>query len=333
MVAGTLMPTLVLLSVLWAAGGALPQHGPAAKSSQASPEAAARQRQRATVRAKAETTVSKLEQAADPAVRVAACEARGRKARSTACTDTLKSARQLSDAGASVDALAARVAAGDANAAAELRALSASIKDKDPAAAIEGIRALPGNDGADTLQEMTASDKPEIRQLAADALAEKDPAAARELVKQAMAGQGRKDVAFQAALGLAAGGDSELMTQVAGWLPTLQGRDRFKAAEALARQGVTEAVHVLSEIARNGDDELLRLNAAAALVDLDRAAAEAAVARALESDNIWVRGEAASLAPRLGDEWLDRVQALLDDPSEWVRLRAAAAVVKAAPHQ
>ena len=315
--------------------GATPPAGANETTAKPQPSAAeaAAQKQRAAVRAEAEKTVSSFADAKDPSLKVAACEAPDSPLPEATCEPVLKSAKRSSVNVARVNDLAKKSAAGDTQAADELKRFTQELKDKDPAAAIEAAKSFPGTEGAELLRDLTSSQQPDVRQMAAAALADKDPDQARELIKQAMSGKGGADVGFQAAVSLAAGGDSENLARVSHWLPTLQGRDRFKAATALSKQQSADGVEALTQIARSGEDEMLRLEAAAALVDSHPAVAAEAVSRGLQSENMWVRGEAASIAPRLGDEWIDRVKALLNDPNEWVRLRAAAAVLKATPRK
>jgi hypothetical protein len=329
------MPTgvFVLLACLMTGTqqGAAPPADAKKTTAQAQPsaaEAAAARKRRAAVRAEAEKTVSGFAESKDVALKVAACEAPDSPLPAATCDPVLKSAKRSSVNVARVNDLAAKSAAGDAQAADELKRFTQELKDKDPAAAIEAVRSFAGTEGAEVLRELTASKQPEVRQMAAAALADKDPDQARELVKQAMTGKGPSDAGFQAAVGLAAAGDAEYLSRVSQWLPTLQGRDRFKAATALSKQQSADGIDALTQIARSGDDEMLRLEAAASLVEINPAAAAEAVSRGLQSENMWVRAEAASIAPRLGDEWIDRVKALLTDPNEYVRLRAAAAVLK-----
>jgi HEAT repeat protein len=294
-----------------------------------SPDPKTAARRRAAIRQEAEDVVWKFADAKDPEVRATVCESGITVIDTDACERAIKAVNPSAVHLKRITDLAARVATGDNDATDALRGLTEELKDKDPAAAIAGARAMQGPDGAGLLRDLTASPKPEIRELAAAALAEKDPDHARQLVKEALGGRGPADVAFQAAIGLAASGDAEQVARVSEWLPNLQGRDRMKAATALVKSGSLDGVPALAQLARHADDEMLRLHAASALIGLDEAAAGDAVARALESENLWVRGEAASLAPRLGEDWLERVKPLLNDPSEWVRLRAAKALLGA----
>lgn len=329
------MSTGVLFVLIWLSAVAQqpPSSSSATPASSATPQSAAESKaakpQRAVIRAEAEKTVSGFADAKDPALQAAVCEADSSLIPGATCERARKAMDPSAVAKARISELATKSDGGDADAAEELRRFTEELKTKDPAAAIEGVRAMDGRDGSEMLRELTTSQKPEIRELAAGALAEKDPDQARELVKQALAGKGQWDVAFQAAVGLAAAGDAEQVTRVSEWLPTLRGRAQFTAASALMKSGSVDGVTTLAQIARSADDEMLRLHAAAALIGVDSVAAGDAVSHALDSENLWVRGEAAALAARLGDEWLDRVKSLLSDSNEWVRLRAATALLTA----
>ena len=74
---------------------------------------------------------------------------------------------------------------------------------------------------------------------------------------------------------------------------------------------------------------MLQLEAAAALAQVRPEIAAEVVERALASPNVWVRGQAASVAARLGYGWSERVRGILEqDSSSWVRLQAATGVLR-----
>jgi hypothetical protein len=265
----------------------------------------------------------------DAQVRVASCDLLEEGAR----TDTVDkrctaAGRKGEPTKSSVASLREQAKAGDADAIAELKRMSDELAKSNPTLAVEALAALPGEDGVDNLRELMASAEPEVRRSAAGALSVKKPEEGKKLIEQATKREAPSDVGFEAALGLAQNGDRDEIKRVSGWLPQLHGRDQFKAAGALASTGEIEGTNTLVTIAQKGDDDMLRLEAARALVKSRPDIASEAVEKGLASRNVWIRAEAASLASSLGPEWEERVRLLLADESSWVRLQAARGVLQ-----
>jgi HEAT repeat protein len=229
---------------------------------------------------------------------------------------------------AEIATLAENARAGQPEAIERLRELASGLQKTDPSNAIDALAALPGQEGLDDLRALMKSSEPTVRGKAAAALSEKSPEEARKLVEQALKREAPSDLGFEAALGLAEAGQPEDVKRVSDWLPQLRGRNQFKAAGALAATGDVAGTKVLVDIAQKGDDDLLRLEAARALVKSRPDVAAEAVEAALANPNVWVRGEAASLASQLGPAWDARIRSLLDDESSWVRLQAARGVLR-----
>lgn len=265
-----------------------------------------------------------LVRAADPELQAAACDMLGEENGNVCADAPLADARRRRR---EVAALKEKVLAGDPEALDRLRTAADELMKTDPLLAVESIEALPGDEAAERLQTLMTYTVPEVRRAAAALLPAKAPDAARTLVSRAITGAAPADVGFQAAVGLAKAGDRSQLTQVTAWLPNLHGRDRFQAAAALSANQNSDGTSALVEIARSGDDETLRLEAAEALAESRPEVTAQAVERALASDNVWIRARGAALAAQLGPEWSDRVRRLLADRSPWVRLQAARGVL------
>ena len=287
------------------------------------------------LQAKAAKVAKALASSDDPQLKQASCELLGNNKKNPSLQDLADDTVQICATDSGVDssvrarilALTSEVQVGKAAALDELRRLGESLMKSNPTLAVDAVASLPGTDGTDELSELLGSNLPEVRERAANALSAKSPEEARKLVERASKGQTPADVGFQAALGLARTGDRDEVKRVSGWLPQLQGQAQLQAADALAQAGMGEGATVLAKIAQQASDDMLQIQAARALVDLRPDITAQVVERGLVSPNVWIRAEAAALAPRLGPAWSERVQELLSDSSSWVRLQAAAGVL------
>jgi HEAT repeat protein len=171
---------------------------------------------------------------------------------------------------------------------------------------------------------------PDVRLTAAISLAEKGEAPpASELVERL--GIGREERSLLVAslfkeIARHRSGDLELLLR-----DERTPRDaRVAAVEALAGSGRYELVPLIAQVVLDtppGDRVLPRY--LHALAEFGHPAAEAAVARCLESPRPQVRGAAAAAAGRIGLASLaSRLEALLEDPSWGVRFSAGRALAR-----
>ena len=240
--------------------------------------------------------------------------------------------RQISEknrgaqAGAFADAALARL--GDSGAVSRLSSgeWAAGVRDKN--GVVEILDTVPGPASTAQLRGLLDEASPQTRSLAAAALArrgDKDSIAAL----RSMLSDEWPEVRSWAALALRQLGDSAGDETVARMMKSPVAEVRVDAV--IADRSVPDATRT-SELKAALDDASseVRLKAARALATLEPTAAQAALAKLTADGNPAIRTEAAAALEQFAPIDVGLSRRLMTDGSDWVRVHAAGAALKAA---
>lgn len=274
-------------------------------------------------------TVSELSKAADADVRNAACAATVPYSRDKFCVSALQAL--MNDANAT---FAARLVAVNALKAAQdpfadkaLQSIASQAAAQHPVDAAALLSDVAPSISVPLLRNMLAGADPQQQYAAAFVLAGMtDKSATEALAQNVDHVSGAAKIA--AVAGLAGAGDAANRAKLVEALPLLRGRDLLVAGRALQRVGDPRGTRTLTGLL-GSDDESLALDAAAALTTgPEQARAKAAVHAGVLSKNPVVRAQALKLWRRAGWPSDPDIRMLLADADPWVRIEAAAVVMK-----
>jgi HEAT repeat protein len=208
-----------------------------------------------------------------------------------------------------------------------LRRFQQSARSRYPTEArtvVDAARRLPASLAVPVLSSLLENPERDIQTAAVWNLGEFKTPAAKTALARYLAGP-RPIAAGAARVSLALCGDEQQLSALAEELPTMQGADLLAVGSVLHAKGDRRGRTAIMQVA-HGEDELLRIRAAALLNGDPAPLVQGVLDRALDSDNIWIRAaalEAFRDSPGLS---LARARRFLADPEPWVRLRAAQAV-------
>jgi HEAT repeat protein len=225
---------------------------------------------------------------------------------------------------AQLQAASALVQAGEAQAEALLVARAEALQRQDPLAATQALGSIRSDSVIPALARLLSEGDVHTQRAAAEALGRQSTAAAAPL-KALLRRDSHSLAALAARAALVRLGDRGEREAVVGLLPQLRGTDLLEPAAALLAVGDARGVGPLRDVA-NGPDEMLRLDAAAALRPYDAALADSVIDAGLRSPNAWVRAHAIEALRASGRAADAQLQQLLQDTNELVRLRAAEAL-------
>jgi HEAT repeat protein len=126
-------------------------------------------------------------------------------------------------------------------------------------------------------------------------------------------------------IGLAASGDQDSLKIVNETLPLMKGRDLLEAGRALVALKDPRGTPILRSLAQEGD-EMLRIEAAEALHDIEPSQSARLIQSASENANPWVRARALEAAATLRIAPTVSMRRAMLDSNSWVAVWAVQAV-------
>lgn len=216
---------------------------------------------------------------------------------------------------------------GEPGAEAELLRQADALRAQD---GFTAARALGGRSSpavAAALGRILDDPSPFAQMAAAEELGRQPAAAAVPVLKKYL--QNAQSVGRLAALtALTRHGDAAARETLGSMIGGIRGTELLPAGAALLAVGDKRGLAAVQQAA-TGDNELTRLDAAAALRPYDAPAADAIIDAGLASSNVWLRLRALESFERTGRKPTANVQALLSDSDEAVRVRAAQVIASA----
>ena len=269
----------------------------------------------------------------DPALVTAACESILAQTPGDECRKTLE--KQTTDSAstpiARLGALAALARAGDKTALARYKAAAATAGAREQRAVIDTVKGLPAEVAVPALAPALASSDGGMQFAAAGALGDYNVPSSKAALQQFLAGSPNPVARGAARLSLARLGDQTMLEPFLASFAELQGGTLLTVGEILRSRKDSRAEDAFMRVAQ-GDDELLRVRAAAELQGTKREVlAQATLDAALGGGNPWLR--AAALEEFRSGELLSiaRARPFLIDQNPWVKLRAVEAVLARFP--
>jgi HEAT repeat protein len=205
----------------------------------------------------------------------------------------------------------------------ELTRTVAAAARADDRALAQGLIGLPDEVAVPVWTRLAETGPREVQYLAIGALGRADTPEARRALEAIKKRGAPPGLTFAVTMALARAGDAASLGELKKAIPLLQGSDVLAVAEILQANGETAAATPLLRQAAGGDNELVRVEAAARLGPGDAELAGTVLKSARASENPLVRA-AAFQAFRASP--LLEIPAILEglgDPDPWVRLRAA----------
>jgi HEAT repeat protein len=201
---------------------------------------------------------------------------------------------------------------------------------QSPSAAAEALAQVDSAASRGALKRLAAdSDNADARYMATMALARMRGddlvPVLRTIASEKSAGAAR----LAAFIGLAANGDAEGLKVLNETLPLIKGRERVEAALALIALNDPRGPSLLAEVAE-GDNEMLRIDAAEAMFSTRREAAERVILNGLASGNPWVRARAIRAVETVKMPQPAAVRRAMIDANSWVAASATRAVLREA---
>jgi HEAT repeats len=166
---------------------------------------------------------------------------------------------------------------------------------------------------------------PEVQYSAAAQLGQTHSEAAKNALRAFITGRPDSPVRHAAVLSLGLLGDQNGLDEVRRLLPNLTGDDRLTAARALAAAG-DPAAEQLFQDSIGGESDSVRIDAAVQMARLSPPQARDTLRSGLGASNVFIRAAAAQGYATLNWEPTRELRALLLDPNDIVRLRAAQAM-------
>jgi hypothetical protein len=263
----------------------------------------------------------------DPVLAIDACRALLRRGANPCGAARLAEAKDASKPMA-VRLAAVRALTDAASPPASLPALTRTIvasAGPDERALAQGLVGLPAEIAVPIWTRLAEKGPREVQYLAIGALGKAGTPEARRALDAIRKRGAPQGLSFAVTVASAASGDPASLAELKKAIPLLQGSDVLAAAEILQAQGDAAAAAPLLRRAAEGDNEILRIEAAAKLGPADVDLARNVLKSARASENPILR--AAALAAFRASPLLD-IPALLDglaDQNPWVRLRAGEA--------
>lgn len=193
----------------------------------------------------------------------------------------------------------------------------------------DAARSLPPESAVPVLATLLARGGPDVQYLAAAGLGRMKTPESHAALVSFVHSRPPSPARASAWISLAELGNPEALQQVAEALPLLDGSDLVAAARALHNTNDERGTRALRRIA-DGQDQMLRLDAAAALATKEPQYGQRLIDVGLRAPNPWVRAHALSVLRTLGSRVAEPHQRMMLDPDGWVRLRAAELVLSAA---
>jgi hypothetical protein len=213
--------------------------------------------------------------------------------------------------------------------------LTADFTPDDWGSVVEAAADFPPAVAVRLLRQALAGGSDGVRFSAIEELRKLHDPAAIALLKQWSERQGVPGQ-FVALGAVAESGDADALAAVKTLLPELFGRDLLAAGVALSQSGDKRGREILSQLLA-ADEELLRLDAAAALIRFGVPAGNEYLLGGLGETNPWLRLRTLELWRALA---VDEVTSgppppqawrLLNDAMPWIRVRAAQLVLASTP--
>jgi hypothetical protein len=263
----------------------------------------------------------------DPAVRVYACVALLTIGEDGCEKDLRAWANDATlDVASRLEAAAALFRANKSDSRALLEQIVRSTELVSPSAVADALGRLPAGFATSVLVRLASSDNRDARYLAALALSRETSREAQQTLRVLASDETNRAARLAAYIGLARAGDRDALEFVEDALPFLRGRELLETGRAfLARRDARGHSIVLSVL--EGDNELLRFDAAETLWATDRRRAEAVVFAGIASGNPWIRARALQVAAGARMSAVAAIRREVASANPWVAVRAAHAVL------
>ena len=265
----------------------------------------------------------------DPAVRVYACVALLALA-DPACEKDLRTwANDGSlDVPSRLEAAAALFRANKSDSRALLEQVVRSTQETSAPAVADALGRLPAGFATSVLVRLASSENRDARYLAALALSRETSPEAQQTLRMLAADPMGGAARLAAHIGLARAGDREALKVVEDALPLLRGRELLETGRAfIARRDPRGTAIVISVL--EGDNELLRFDAAETLRTTDPRRADAVILAGIASSNPWIRARALQAAAGARMPAVASIRREVASTNPWVAVRAAQAVLAA----
>jgi hypothetical protein len=263
----------------------------------------------------------------DPAVRVYACVALLTIGEDECERDLRVWANDGSlDVASRLEAAASLFRANKPDSRALLEQIVRSTEQTSPSTVADAVGRLPVGFATSVLVRLASSDNRDARYLAALALSRETSREAQQTLRVLASDESNRAARLAAYIGLARAGDRDALKFVEDALPFLRGRELLETGRAfLARRDPRGPSIVLSVL--EGDNELLRFDAAETLWATDRRRAEAIVFAGIASGNPWIRARALQVAAGARMSAVAEIRREVASTNPWVAVRAAQAVL------
>jgi HEAT repeat protein len=265
----------------------------------------------------------------DPAVRVYACVALLTIGEEECEKDLRAWANDGSlDVASRLEAAAALFRANKPDSRALLEQIVQSTEQTSPSAVADALGRLPAGFATPVLIRFASSENRDARYLAALALSRETSREAQQTLRAVAADETAGAARLAAHIGLARAGDRDALKFVEDALPFLGGRELLETGRAfLARRDPRGQAIVVSVL--EGDNELLRFDAAETLRTSDPRRADAVVLAGIASANPWIRARALQAAAGARMPAVAAIRREVASANPWVAVRAAQAVLAA----
>lgn len=208
-----------------------------------------------------------------------------------------------------------------------LSALVTQFTGEDWSAVVDAADAFPIAVAVRLLEQAIAAGSEGVQFAAIERLSRLDDASALPVLRP-WAGRPAAAGRLIALSAVARAGDREALAELEHLLPELRGADLLAAGIALAAQKRPRGLEAIRHVF-DGDDELLQLEAAAALVRLDDPAGRARLEAELGNANVWMRLRALEKFRETALPVNAQVWRQMNDDMAWVRVRAAQVALQA----
>ena len=202
-----------------------------------------------------------------------------------------------------------------------LQGLVSQFTADDWNSVVDGVDAFPPDVAVRLLEQAIAAGGEGVQFSAIDRLSRIDHDSALPVLRRWSGREGAPG-RLVALAAVARRGDTEALAEIDRLLPDLRGADLLAAGIALSARkdprGLEAIRHVLG-----GDDELLQLEAAAALVRLDDPSGRTRLEAELGNANVWIRLRALEKIRETEMPVSAEVWRQMNDDMPWVRVRAA----------
>jgi HEAT repeat protein len=218
-------------------------------------------------------------------------------------------------------AASALASLGDKAAASKFALLAQSVPARDRFNVIRLTAGLPDDVALKVLVPMLRNERSDVRYSAVVTLAERRSAEVTRILRDFLVSPPEGAARLAAMLALAAQGDRTMIAELGKLAADFGSREMLAYARALMAVGDRQANHFIG-LVQNGDDQLLRLEAAALLAQTSAQSGRDLLVGALGDPSVWVRMRALELLRETRPE-PNAFAHLLVAPEDWVRLRSA----------